>query len=126
MSPDNPYERGHNDPTRSEPLHGDSSGDGSGDDRVGDRTETMSSHPQRDRNRRGSGDIHISTGDASAYINIELIVYLLSVIGMFIASLVVDERDDGTGFGADKAWLYFVLLTIGYLISRGLAKSGRR
>jgi len=25
---------------------------------------------------------------------------------------------------ADKAWLYITLLTIGYLISRGLAKSG--
>jgi hypothetical protein len=29
-------------------------------------------------------------------------------------------------FRADKAWFYIVLLTIGYLGSRGLAKSGSR
>jgi hypothetical protein len=29
-------------------------------------------------------------------------------------------------FRADKAWFYIVLLTIGYLVSRGLAKSGSR
>ncbi|MGW3669194.1 hypothetical protein [Streptomyces sp. NPDC005141] len=29
-------------------------------------------------------------------------------------------------FRADKAWLYIVILTVGYMISRGLAKSGSR
>ena len=29
-------------------------------------------------------------------------------------------------FLADKAWFYITLLTIGYLISRGLAKAGGR
>jgi hypothetical protein len=29
-------------------------------------------------------------------------------------------------FRADKAWFYIVLLTIGYVVSRGLAKSGSR
>ncbi len=135
MSPDNPYERGHNDPTRDVPSRGESGdrdfGDDHGDNHFGDdrgdhgdRTATMGTHPQRNRNKGGAGDIHISTGDVSAYINIELIVYLLATIGMFIASIVVDQLDDGTGFGADKAWFYFVLLTVGYLISRGLAKSG--
>jgi hypothetical protein len=28
------------------------------------------------------------------------------------------------GFGADKAWLYITILTVGYMISRGLAKAG--
>jgi hypothetical protein len=27
-------------------------------------------------------------------------------------------------FRADRAWFYVVLLTLGYLVSRGLAKSG--
>jgi hypothetical protein len=35
-----------------------------------------------------------------------------------------DGHDDY--FRADRAWLYIVLLTIGYMISRGLAKSGSR
>ncbi len=33
---------------------------------------------------------------------------------------------DGQGFGAASAWLYVTLLTIGYMVSRGLAKSGSR
>ena len=34
----------------------------------------------------------------------------------------VDEASD---FGAQEAWFYVSLLTIGYMVSRGLAKSGR-
>jgi hypothetical protein len=71
------------------------------------------------------GDLQISTGRQSAYITIELIVYALAVIGVFIASAVVDE-DDGSGFSASQAWFYVTLLTIGFLISRGLAKINAR
>jgi len=51
-------------------------------------------------------------------------VYVLSVLGVLIASLVVDVNDDGQGFSAYQGWFLATLLTIGYLISRGLAKSG--
>jgi hypothetical protein len=57
----------------------------------------------------------------------ELWVYLAAVVGVLIASLAVgDDSGNNTGdiFTADKAWLYITLLTIGYMISRGLAKSG--
>jgi hypothetical protein len=56
----------------------------------------------------------------------ELIVYLLSVLGVLIASWVVDVNDDGQRFSAYQGWFLVTLLTIGYLISRGLAKSGSR
>jgi hypothetical protein len=56
----------------------------------------------------------------------ELIVYLLSVFGVLIASWVVDVRPDGQGFSAYQGWFLVTLLTIGYLISRGLAKAGSR
>jgi hypothetical protein len=56
----------------------------------------------------------------------ELIVYLLAVIGVLIASWVVDVNDDGQRFSAYQGWFLVTLLTIGYLISRGLAKSGSR
>jgi hypothetical protein len=56
----------------------------------------------------------------------ELIVYVLSVFGVLIASLVVDVNEDGQGFSAYQGWFLVTLLTIGYLISRGLAKSGSR
>jgi hypothetical protein len=50
----------------------------------------------------------------------ELIAYVLTVIGVLIASAVVDKSD----FGAQEAWFYITLLTIGYMISRGLSKAG--
>ena len=56
----------------------------------------------------------------------ELIVYVLSVLGVLIASWVVDVNADGQGFSAYQGWFLVTLLTIGYLISRGLAKSGSR
>ena len=61
----------------------------------------------------------------------EFVVYLVAVAGVLIASFLVGDADgggDGGGdvFLADKAWFYITLLTIGYLISRGLAKAGGR
>ena len=59
----------------------------------------------------------------------ELIVYVLSVIGVLIASNMVGDganNDGGDIFAADKAWWYITLLTIGYMVSRGLAKAGSR
>src|SRR3954465_5868244 len=59
----------------------------------------------------------------------ELVVYVLAVIGVLIASYVVGDganNDGGDYFAADKAWWFITLLTIGYLVSRGLAKAGSR
>ena len=64
-----------------------------------------------------------------SYKTTELIVYVLAVIGVLIASNVVGDRaaNDGSDiFAADKAWWYITLLTIGYMVSRGLAKAGSR
>jgi hypothetical protein len=38
----------------------------------------------------------------------------------------MSEGDRGDYFRADEAWSYVVLLTIGYMVSRGLAKSASR
>jgi hypothetical protein len=51
-----------------------------------------------------------------------MVAYVVVAIAVLIASAVVDVRD----FGAQEAWLYVTALTIGYMISRGLAKSGSR
>jgi hypothetical protein len=56
-------------------------------------------------------------------------MYLVAVIGVLIASAVtgdVGNEDGGDVFAADKAWWFITLLTIGYMVSRGLAKSGTR
>lgn len=59
----------------------------------------------------------------------ELVVYVLAVIGVLIASYTVGDGSANNGadyFAADKAWWYITLLTIGYMVSRGLAKAGSR
>lgn len=55
----------------------------------------------------------------------ELYAYLAAVAGVLLASYLVKATSGhGDYFRADRAWLYAVLLTVGYLGSRGLAKAG--
>jgi hypothetical protein len=76
--------------------------------------------PYRDDERRHARETKPS------FKTTELIVYVLSVLGVLIASWVIDVNEDGQGFSAYQGWFLVTLLTIGYLISRGLAKSGSR
>jgi hypothetical protein len=55
----------------------------------------------------------------------EFLAYVVVVVGVLIAAAVVDEANAG-GFGAGQAWLYVTILTVGYMLSRGFAKSGSR
>ena len=66
-------------------------------------------------------ETHESAETKSSYKTTELIVYVLAVVGVLIAAALVDES-----FGADPAWRYVTYLTVGYMISRGLAKAGSR
>lgn len=68
----------------------------------------------------------LSTETKAAFKTTEFIAYVVILIAMFIASAVVDSNEDGQGFGAEQVWFYATLLTIGYMVSRGLAKSGSR
>ncbi|MEU7429142.1 hypothetical protein [Streptomyces sp. NPDC040750] len=57
----------------------------------------------------------------------EFFVYIASVVAVLIGSMVVGTEDGHADyFRADRAWLYIVVLTVGYMITRGLAKSGSR
>jgi hypothetical protein len=67
-------------------------------------------------------DRRVSTETKVSFKTTEIIAYVATVIGVLIASAVVDKSD----FGAQEAWFYVTLLTIGYMVSRGLAKSGSR
>ncbi len=68
-----------------------------------------------------------STETKASFKTTEFIAYVLAVIGVLIASYVVKTNAHHADyFRADKAWFYIVLLTLGYMISRGLAKSGSR
>ena len=80
---------------------------------------------------RTARDVHVHRGGEEtkpSFKTTELIVYVLAVIGVLIASQVVGTSggSDRDVFTADKAWWFITLLTIGYMVSRGLAKSGSR
>lgn len=74
-----------------------------------------------DRNTVRTGR-RISTETKASFKTTELIAYLAAVVGVLIASAVVDASD----FGAQEAWWFITILTVGYMVSRGLAKSGSR
>jgi hypothetical protein len=66
-----------------------------------------------------------STETKAAFKTTELMAYVAAVIAVLIAGMVLDQNDAG-GLGARQVWLYVTILTVGYLLSRGLAKSGSR
>jgi hypothetical protein len=73
---------------------------------------------------RGTGR-RISTETKAAFKTTELVAYVVVMIGVLVAGAVVDSSDAG-GYGARQVWLYATILTVGYMVSRGLAKSGSR
>ena len=53
--------------------------------------------------------------------------YVAVVIGLLIAGNSIEGTEGGADyFAADKVWLYITILTVGYMLSRGFAKSGVR
>lgn len=61
------------------------------------------------------------------YKTTEFMVFIVATAGVLLASYLVKATDGrGDYFLADKAWLYIVILSVGYMVSRGLAKSGSR
>lgn len=80
---------------------------------------TDEGRPARSTSRR------LSTETKAAFKTTELIAYVAAVVGtVIVATLVKKAGGHDDYFRADKAMFYIVLLTIGYLGSRGLAKAG--
>lgn len=75
-----------------------------------------------DRTRRQT------TETKAAFKTTEFVAYVVVLAALLIAGAVISG--DGSGntdfFGASRVWLYATILTVGYMISRGLAKSGSR
>jgi hypothetical protein len=76
-------------------------------------------HTEQNRVRR------LSTETKASFKTTEFFAFLVVLAGILISAGVVDEANNG-GFGARQAWLYATILTVGYMISRGLAKAGSR
>lgn len=70
------------------------------------------------RHRRLDHTHHAPTETKSAFKTTEMIAYVAVLAAILIAGAIAD------GFGARSIWLYATILTTGYMISRGLAKSG--
>ena len=66
-----------------------------------------------------------TTETKAAFKTTEFMAYLAVLAGILIAGIVVDNGSN-SGFGAQEVWLYSTILTVGYMISRGLAKAGSR
>jgi hypothetical protein len=93
---------------------------------------TPASTPVRVTDRDSQGAVaprntarRLSTETKAAFKTTEFFAYLAVLAGILIAGAVVDATDAG-GYGARQVWLYATVLTVGYMISRGLAKSGSR
>ena len=78
-----------------------------------------------DRDHDRHTPVRKSTETKAAFKTTELMAFVGMVIAVLIAAAIVDESDAG-GMGAKQAWLYVTILTVGYMVSRGLAKSGSR
>jgi hypothetical protein len=69
----------------------------------------------------------LSTETKASFKTTEFFAYLGAVVGVLMASqLVGTENGHEDYFRADRAWFFVVLLTVGYMVSRGIAKSGSR
>jgi hypothetical protein len=87
------------------------------------RTSGRTDDLGRDGHTEHSHGRRLVTETKSALKTTEMIAFVVSVLGVLIAAAIVDESDAG-GMGAKQAWLYVTILTVGYMVSRGLAKSG--
>jgi len=74
----------------------------------------------------GAAPYRSSTETKSSLKTTELLAYAAAVLAVVITALAVDADGDGgtDPFGAESAIRYITYLTIGYLVARGLAKSG--
>ena len=90
-----------------------------GSARVGGRGDGLDERVATRHSRR------VSTETKAAFKTTELVAFIAAVIAVLVAASIVDNGDAG-GLGARQAWLYVTILTVGYMVSRGLAKAGSR
>jgi hypothetical protein len=80
-----------------------------------------------DRSRPSGVLRRLATETKAAFKTTEFYAFLAVLAGLLLAGNAIEGKDGGADyFAADKVWLYVTLLTVGYMISRGLAKAGSR
>ena len=69
---------------------------------------------------------HIKTPETKEFFKTsEFMVWLLTVVAVLIAGLVISGGDDDE-LGATTVWTLVTVLSFGYIVSRGISKSGTR
>ena len=69
----------------------------------------------------------LATETKAAFKTTEFFAFLGVLAGLLIAGAVTKAGDDGVDvLAAKQVWLYATILTVGYMVSRGLAKAGSR
>ena len=87
------------------------------------RTSARESGTQYDGRTDRNPVRRLATETKASFKTTEFFAFLAVLAGVLIAAAMVDNADAG-GLGAKQAWLYVTILTVGYMVSRGLAKSG--
>ena len=71
----------------------------------------------------------LSTETKAAFKTTEFVAYVVVLAGILIAG-AISKASGYAGnhdpFRADRVWLYVTVLTVGYMVSRGIAKAGSR
>jgi hypothetical protein len=71
----------------------------------------------------------LSTETKQAFKTTEFWAMVAVIVGILVAAASIKGGDTAPGtdeFIARQAWLYVAIVAVGYMISRGLAKSGSR
>jgi hypothetical protein len=83
-------------------------------------------HPGADMRGRGT---YNSRSNLPGFLTTEFTSYVVASVLVLIASAVISDssgRGDTDYFRADQAFTLITLLTVGYMLSRGIAKAGRQ
>ena len=71
----------------------------------------------------------LTTETKQAFKTTEFWAMVVVIVGILVAAAAIKGGDTAPGtdeFIARQAWLYVAIVAVGYMISRGLAKSGSR
>jgi hypothetical protein len=91
------------------------------------RAATTPAAPRSRTSRNGERGVgrRLATETKHALKTTEFYAYVAVLIGLLIAGAAI--KGAGTDeFRADEVWLFATILTVGYMVSRGLAKAGSR
>jgi len=74
---------------------------------------------------RGGALTRLTTETKAAFKTTEFWAMVVVIVGILVSAAAIKGGDNGTDeFIARHAWLYVSIVAAGYMISRGLAKSG--